>query len=226
MTYRHRVHPRPAAAQPPLRRDAERNRVRILEAARRLIAENGLQVSHDEIAREADVAVGTVYRRYPTKHDLFEALFTDRVHEVVEVARHASEVADPWDGLVGFLTQILELQAADRGLQELLTGTGHQLELAAHARREIAPIVTSLMCRAQDAGVLRADVRQTDIALIPIMVGAVIDGGRGVAPDVWRRALAVVLDGLRAEGFAALPAPPPTPDEFDLILSSRGRPTA
>jgi transcriptional regulator SbtR-like protein len=119
------------------------------------------------------------------------------------------------------MTQILELQADDRGLQELLTGAGHQLEFAAHARQHIAPIVTTLIQCAQDAGVLREDVTQPDIALIPIMVGAVIDGARGVAPDAWRRTLAIVLDGLRPGAPTPLPGAAPTPTEFDSIMRNK-----
>lgn len=84
-------------AQRPLRRDAERNRQRILTAARTLFAEQGLGVSHDQLAAAADVAVGTVYRRFPTKESLIEALFTEEVDDVVAMADAALQIADPWD---------------------------------------------------------------------------------------------------------------------------------
>lgn len=209
--------PTPAARRP-LRRDAERNLRRILAAAGELVAERGLGVSHDEVARAADVAVGTVYRRFPTKEALVEALFTDRVHEVVALARGALDVADPWRALEEFLTRTVELQAADRGLRELTSASGRGTALARYSREQIAPITAELVARAHAAGVLRPDVAQPDIALVPLMVGGVIDAARTVDPDLWRRALAVVLDGLRAGHPAPLPGRPLTPGQFDELL--------
>src|SRR5499425_2315450 len=84
----------------PLRRDAERNRQRILKAASEVFNERGLEVSLDEIARHAGVGVGTVYRRFRTKEELVEALFIDRIEEVAALAEEAAEVPDPWSGLV------------------------------------------------------------------------------------------------------------------------------
>ena len=204
----------------PLRRDAERNRQRILDAARVLVAEHGLAVSHDQIARAADVAVGTVYRRFPTKESLITALFTDRVEEVVDLAHDALEIEDPWEALTSFMTGTLELQAEERGLRELSWGTGQGTALAGHSRTRIAPVVTELVARAHAAGVLRPDAGQPDLALVPLMVGAVIDATRDIDPQQWRRALAVVLDGLRAQHAPPLPGRPSTPEEYDRILSA------
>lgn len=202
----------------PLRRDAERNRLRILDAARALVAEKGLSVGYEEIARAADVAIGTVYNRFPAKADLVDALFRDQVDEVVELAVRARDVEDPWDAFVVFMTGTLELQAGNRGLRELVAGTSDALDLAAHARRSIAPLAQQIVDEAQRAGVLRDDVGVPDVSLIPIMVGAVVDSARRVDPELWRRALALLLDGLRADAATPLPGPAPGPDEFTRIL--------
>src|SRR5690349_16311301 len=110
----------PTRAERPLRRDAERNRQRILTAAADAFAEGGLAVTMDEIARRAGVGVGTVYRRFPDKELLVEALFEQRVDELVVLAQAARDDPDPFAGLVRFFETFLALQAADRGLKEVV----------------------------------------------------------------------------------------------------------
>ncbi len=190
----------------PLRKDAERNRRRIIEAAREVFAEGGLTASLDDIADHAGVGVGTVYRRFPDKDQLIEALFETRIADMEDVARQALAVEDPWDGLVHFLTRANELQAADRGLKEALTGGAEGCTRVARARARISPLVQELLQRAQTAGAVRADVAFSDLALLQIAVGAVADATREVAPDTWRRVLALALDGLRSAD-ASMPSP-------------------
>jgi AcrR family transcriptional regulator len=110
-----------APTERPLRKDAERNRLRILEAAGELFAERGLGVTLDDIARHAGVGVGTVYRRFADKELLIDALFEQRMELMCSIAAEALELQDPWDGFVYFFEQGSELQARDRGLKELLT---------------------------------------------------------------------------------------------------------
>src|SRR2546422_2244482 len=131
----------------PLRRDAERNRQRILEAARELFAERGLGVTLNDIAHEAGVGVGTVYRRFPDKEQLIDALFEARIGEIADAARAAADHPDPWEGLVGFLTRAQELQSEDRGLKEIVLGGVRGAERAAGARSLIAPLVGRLLQR-------------------------------------------------------------------------------
>jgi AcrR family transcriptional regulator len=203
----------------PLRRDAERNRQRILTAAAGLIAEHGLAVSHDQIAQAAEVAVGTVYRRFPDKSSLVDALFTDQVEAVVASARAALRIADPWTALTTFMTDILQMQAANRGLRELSSGSAHGLALASHARTQIAPVVTELLARAREARVVRGDVTEQDLALVPVMIGAVIHSARAVDPQLWRRTLAILLDGLRATNDNPLPGTPLDSAQLARIIS-------
>ncbi len=205
----------------PLRRDAERNRQRILAAAASLIAERGLGVSHDEIARSAEVAVGTVYRRFPDKSSLIEALFGHQVEAVVASAHAALDIVDPWAALETFLTDILQMQARSRGLRELSSGSPHGVALAAHARARIAPVVTELLARAHAAGVVRRDLTEPDLALVPVMIGAVMHSARGVDPELWRRTLMIVLDGLRSVRGDPLPGAPPDMAQLAHIIGGR-----
>ena len=203
----------------PLRRDAERNRRRVLDAAGELFAEQGLHVTLDAVAQRAGVGVGTVYRRFPDKEDLIDALFEDRLDEVAAVAEEALRHDDAWTGLVRFLERSLELHAHDRGLKELLFTSARGRDRVASARERIKPLVSRLVDRAQAAGALRADVQTTDLAVLQLMVTSVMEYAGETVPEVWRRCLAVVLDGLRAgPATAALPAPALTDDEFEATM--------
>jgi AcrR family transcriptional regulator len=214
--------PVPESALPierPLRRDAERNRQRILDAARVVFAERGLSGSHDDIAREAGVGVGTVYRRFPDKEQLIDALFEERVEEIADVARAAAENPDPWEGLVGFLMRAQELQSKDRGLKEIVLGGARGTERAIAARSLIAPLVAQILQRAKDAGAVRSDVEISDFPLIQLAIGTIAESSRDIAPDVWRRMMTLVLDGLRAEhAKGKLPAPAPDEEQVDAVM--------
>lgn len=200
----------------PLRRDAERNRQRILTAAADAFAEGGLAVTMDEVARRAGVGVGTVYRRFPDKELLVEALFEQRIDELVALAQAARDDPDPFAGLVRFFETFLAVQAADRGLKDVVLGSARGAGRAARARDRIGPIVDELLARACAAGDVRPDVAASDLALIHFMLGAVIDFTHDVAPEAWRRVLALVLDGLRPRRDAPTPLPAPPLGEREL----------
>src|SRR4051794_23684941 len=109
----------------PLRKDAERNRLRILDAAGTVFAERGLGVTLDDIARAAGVGVGTVYRRFPDKGSLIDALFARRMESMCDIADEALEIPDAWEALVFYFEKASQLQARDRGLKELLSCSTH-----------------------------------------------------------------------------------------------------
>ncbi len=204
----------------PLRRDAERNRQRVLEAASEVFTERGLDVSLDEVARHAGVGVGTVYRRFGTKEDLVEALFMDRIEEVATLAEEAAEAADPWSGLVCFMEQMTAMLAGDRGLRQMLMFATYGRDKVWYARQRNAPLVTRLVERAQAAGQLRSDLRQTDIPFIVFVLTEAAQLARQVSPEIWRRYLALVLDGLRPEreGVTPLPVPALRPEELEMAM--------
>lgn len=181
----------------PLRKDAERNRQLLLTTARELIAERGLAVTHEDIARAADVGKGTVYRRFPSQQDLVDALFAEHIDAVVALAERACAVASPWDGISGFMHASLALQADDRGLRELLRGARQGSHLVADARARITPLIAELVVRAQRAAQVTEDITPGDFELVELMVTGVMDAARTVRPELWRRALALALAGLR-----------------------------
>jgi AcrR family transcriptional regulator len=181
----------------PLRADAERNRQRLLAAAKEVFATRGLDVTLDDIARHAGVGTGTAYRRFPNKDALIEALMADRIGELAAIAEACLEDPDPWRGLAGYFERALALQASDRGLKDVLFSPGRGRDRVAHARRSLAPIVTRLVRRAVDAGVVRGDIATSDVPVINFMLNTVVDFGRDVEPELYRRYLTIVLDGLR-----------------------------
>jgi AcrR family transcriptional regulator len=205
----------------PLRRDAERNRQRIVDTAGVLFAERGLGVSLDEIARHAGVGVGTVYRRFPDKEQLIDALFEDRLAEILRAATDSAEMSDPWEALAHFLERSMELQAKDRGLKELLIGTSTAHARIERAREQIRPIVTALLDRAQQAGAVREDIGVPDLMLLQHAIGESADYTREVAPEAWRRLLSIALDGLRPDRRRPTPMPVPPLSEEQVVCSMR-----
>jgi AcrR family transcriptional regulator len=205
----------------PLRRDAERNRQRILDAAGTLFAERGLNVSLDEIARHAGVGVGTVYRRFPDKEQLIDALFEKRLGEILAAATNSLETSDPWEALVSFLERSMELQVKDRGLKELLLETSTAHARIEQGRQAIEPIVATILGRAQEAGVVRDDIIVSDLLLLQHAIGEAAEYTREVAPEVWRRVMSIALDGLRPDRRRPSPMPVPPLDEEQVVCSMR-----
>jgi AcrR family transcriptional regulator len=147
----------------PLRADAARNRARVLQVAYETFAEEGAAVPIDEIARRAGVGAGTVYRHFPTKESLFQAIVADRLSQVIERAR-AQTAADPGEGLYAFLFHMAEQGATDLGLTEAFAGIGFDLtEALPEAEREFTGIMADLLAQAQRAGTVRSDVDTDDI---------------------------------------------------------------
>jgi len=201
----------------PLRRDAERNRQRILEAAAEVFNERGLDVSLDEIARHAGVGVGTVYRRFRTKEELVEALFMDRLGQVATIAEQALAAPDPWSGLASFMERMAEVMTGDLGLQQILMFATYGRDLVAVAREHNAPLVERLVERAQAAGQLRGDLKQTDIVFIVFVLTEAARLAQAASPAIWRRYLTLILDGMRPgrEDVTPLPVPALLPGEME-----------
>ena len=198
-----------SASNRPQRRDARRNRQRIVDAVRQLVTDRGLGVSHEQIAEAADLAVGTVYRHFPDRNVLIQEALTGHVDAVVAHALAAEAIEDPWEALVAFMQTGMESRVQNQGLHELVMAAGGGLELAVQSRRRIAPVAARIVARCHEAGVLRPDVTVYDLAMVPMMIGALGHSARTVDPGLWRRHLMIMLDGFRHRG-APLPGRPPT----------------
>jgi AcrR family transcriptional regulator len=183
----------------PMRKDAARNRALLITAAREVFARRGLEASLDEVARHAGVGIGTAYRHFSNKFELAEAIMHNAIQEIVAAAVRATDVEDPWQALVFFLEDILEVQTKDRGLREVMMGvhTEHQFREAFDL---LGQPVASILQRAQRAGAVRADVTPTDLGCILTMLCEISDLAGDTAPNLWRRYFPPLLAGLRAGG--------------------------
>ena len=208
----------------PLRADAERNRARILAAAAEVFAERGLDVSLDEIAAHAGVGVGTVYRRFPDKDALIDALFEDKIDRAVALADEALEIEDPWEGFTTFMRGMCRMQAGDRGFKDALLARDRGRERVAGARERIAPRAMQLLTRAQEAGAVRSDLGAFDVPMLNLCVSLIADRTRDVAPDYWERVLTIVIDGISAKGPATpMPVEPLDGETFTSAMASARR---
>ena len=201
------------------RKDAVRNRDRLVAAAREVFAEHGFGATLDDIARHAGVGVATAYRHFPNKKAIAAEVLTDATEAIAADARRALDIEDPWAALVGFFEATGARQAADRGLYQTLTGQGDAAEQA-RIWPEIIASVTALFGRAARAGVLRADAVPQDIAAITVMLGPAYVMSREISPDLWRRYLHLMLDGLRATDRPPLAVPPPPLAAVDTIINA------
>jgi AcrR family transcriptional regulator len=188
----------PGVEDRPLRADALRNRGRILEAAEVVFASEGIEAPVDVIAEKAGVGVGTLYRHFPTKEKLCEAILIDRLRGLTEDARAQADAADPAAAFFGFLEHFVELGASKRDLIAAVMGAGLDFEeAAADVKEDLREAVGVLMRRAQEAGAVRADVTP---AAVVSLIGATCQaaGHTDDAPSI--DLLAIVCDGLRAQG--------------------------
>jgi AcrR family transcriptional regulator len=180
-------------AQRPKRADARRNYEKLLAAAAEAFTENGTAASLEDIARRAQVGIGTLYRHFPTRQELLEAVYVD---EVEEMSRAASDLTDlePWDALVTWLHQFVRYAATKRALaDEMMRTIDQDAEVFVACRTAITAAGDMLLRRAQEAGVVRPDTNFTDVGR---MVGG-IAAIRTADPGQIERILDVALDGLR-----------------------------
>jgi AcrR family transcriptional regulator len=213
--------PAPPARDVPLRADAARNRQAIIDSARELYGQRGLDVPFDEIARAARVGNATLYRHFPSRCALVAAVFADTLRRVSEAAARALDNADPWDGFAGHVRFLCQLQATDRGLADLLTtavvGAPELEALRASAYQDFVRIAQ----RAKASGALRADFVPEDLVLLLMANAGLVHRTADTAPNAWSRFIDLALDGLRTA--AATPAArSPDPAAVRRAMRSRG----
>jgi AcrR family transcriptional regulator len=185
--------PRPRAEpsrdpEPKLRADARRNREKVLGAARDAFAESGYDVPLDEIAARAGVGAGTVYRHFPSKEALFEAVTAARLEDLIADAQHRAATAEPGPAFFGFLHRLAGEAAAKRDLPDAIAVPG-ALQDAMRAS------VAQLLRRAQDAGAVRPGVTAAD--LIILLKGMLASLQQAPDPALHDRVVAIISDGLR-----------------------------
>jgi AcrR family transcriptional regulator len=215
-----------AATGSGLRSDAERNRCRIIAAARRLYAAEGINASMASVAREAKVGVATLFRRFPTRDDLVAAVFADRMDAYAAAVGSALADPDPWHGFTGFVETVCAMQAADRGFADLLTLTFPAAKALEDRRAEAYRGFTELIDRAKAAGRLRPDFSPEDLIILLIANAGVIAVTAEAAPDAWRRLVGYMVQAFAAGGRSAdaLPDPPAAGAIYRAMLRLRESP--
>jgi AcrR family transcriptional regulator len=203
---------RPAAEQPrlALRADAQRNRERIIVAAREVFGQRGLDVPVEDIARHAGVGVATLYRRFPTRADLMAGAFEAKMAAYADAVGSALAEPDPWAGFCGYIERVCTMQAQDRGFANVLTMTFPTARQFEAERDRAYHGFGELIRRAQAVGRLRADFVGEDLAMLLMASAGVIAGTADAAPDTWRRFAAYMIQAFSARNTEPLP-PPPTP---------------
>ncbi|MEV4016075.1 TetR family transcriptional regulator [Nonomuraea angiospora] len=199
--------------EPGLRADAERNRERILAAARRLYASQGLGVSMACIAREAGVGKATLSRRFATPEELINAVFADRMDAYAAAVAQALADPDPWHGFTGYIEAVCAMQAADRGFADVLAMTFPAAKALEARRAEAYNGFLELIARAQAAGHLRADFTSEDLVILLMANAGVVAATQDAAPGAWRRLVGQMLRAYAAPGAALPPleqSPAPT----------------
>lgn len=196
---------KPAPIERALRSDARRNRVAVINAAKELFADLGLDAQMPDVARRAKVGVGTVYRHFPTKDDLIAALVAERFERLAQKAAEGLDEDDAWEGISGLIRFAAQIQADDRGLCEVMGSRPDMMDAAARAVG-LPELCERLVERAQRTGQLRGDLSAEDIPMIACGLGRITQATVGPATGRWPRLVEIVLDGLRAPGSQKLPA--------------------
>ncbi len=204
-----------------LRSDARRNRERLVAGARELFAAKGVDVPVEEITRHAGLGMGTLYRHFPTKEELVDAVLENSFSEIVRAAEEAATSEDAWAGFTGFLERALAHHAANRGLKDILANRQHGAKRAEAMRARIRPLLRRMIERAQTQGTLRRDFAPEDLPLVFSTIDRVIEATADVAPDYWRRYLGFLLDGLRANSATPLPRQPLTRAQLARVTKRR-----
>jgi AcrR family transcriptional regulator len=184
--------PTHAPFQRPLRADARRNHEKLVAAARDVFTEQGASASLEAVAERAGVGIGTLYRRFPTRQTLLEAVYADEVDAMARAARELAHLP-PWDALAEWFHQYVGFAATKRALMDAMLEAGPGSDVLIACRTALAQAGDDLITRAQAAGVVRPDVEFMDVGRMVSQIA--------VAPNAdaeqKNRMLGIVLDGLR-----------------------------
>jgi AcrR family transcriptional regulator len=186
------------AGTKPMRADAVRNRARILEAAERVFALEGPEVPIDDVAREAGLGVGTIYRHFPTKEDLYEAVFISRVESFMLQAVALADADDPVTAFFEFLRNYIASTAMNKALHDSLVDAGIDMRATAASLKDaLYDALAVLLKRAQAAGAVRDDIGIEDLKIA--VSGVYLGIARGQADGATgERAIEILFDGLRS----------------------------
>ncbi len=194
----------------PRRRGTVERRDKLVAAARREFASRGVEASLEKIARDAGVAIGTLYRHFPTRMDLLMAALEPQLEDFFGGAEKALAIEDPWEGFVHYLENLFRVQAGERGFNDFLSRRFPGSPDAERIHDQVCRQIDDVLIRAQKAGKVRSDIALADVVNLIWSNGRMIDATSAAAPNAWRRHLALMLDAYRAERAHPIQEPPMT----------------
>jgi AcrR family transcriptional regulator len=196
------------------RSDSVRNREKLLASARALLAAEGLNAPMDKIATAAGVGAGTLYRHFPTRVQLWEAVLEEPLREQLAVVQRAVANPDRWAGVADFIVSACALEAESEGYLDLMTTRYDDAPKLFALRTKIQREITRLFARARKEGAIRPDFATEDLIFIMLSNSRVAQVTRSIAPDAWRRNVDFLLDAMRPERAHPLSRPPMTPAQI------------
>lgn len=207
-----------SAAESGLRADAARNREKLLDAAREVFTEQGLDASMRQIARHAGVSEPTLRRRFPHREELVAEAFQDKIAAYADAAETALADADSWNGFAGLVRTLARMQLSDRGFADVLTMTFPHAMRAEEQRLRAYSAITLLVERAKAADVLRPDFSPEDLVLLLMAHAGVVAASGSIAEPLSDRVLAYFLDAFAAPGRSELPPAPSVAATYRALL--------
>jgi AcrR family transcriptional regulator len=209
----------PADGPVSLRQDAERNRRLLVQAATEVFSEQGLDASLIEVARRAGVGNATLYRRFPTRADLHAAVYAEAQETFHQLGRQALLIEDGWAALSSYLERCCEFTATNRAFSDLMMTSAPGTHSPVEGWERAEETLTALVERAHRCGALHPDVTYEDVLIALYSVQLMVPAAAAIAPQAWRRQLALTLNGLRSDHPATLPTPALTRDQIKPISS-------
>jgi len=209
------------AARPAMRADAARNREKVLESADRLFTTAGLKTQMDEVAELAGVGVGTVYRHFPTKENLIEAVVARIFESLLQEAEAALKDPDPGAAFRNFFTNMAEIQGRHRAFAEEMAAEIGMPVKAARLKKALHQTITKLVSQAQADGAIRNDIGPADIAMLLSGIAHAVEIGVDFEPDLRQRYINIILDGLRPLNTSPLPGRPMSYDDLQRLKKRR-----
>jgi len=200
-----------------LRQDAERNRKLLVEAATEVFSEQGLDASLIEVARRAGVGNATLYRRFPTRADLHAAVYAEAQETFHQFGQQSLLLDDGWTALASYLERCCEFTSTNRAFADLMMTSAPGTHSPVDGWERAEETLRELVQRAHRDGVLHRDISYEDVLIALYSVQLMIPAAAAIAPQAWRRQLALTLNGLRSDAPAALPTPALTPDQLKPI---------
>ncbi len=217
--------PQPMDERRTMRADAERNRRRLLDAATQMFCERGLDVGVGEIAQEAGVGRGTLFRNFPSKEHLIAAIVVERMHESISRGRVALEAPDAGQALFDLIEQSVGRSQTDRALFDGIGETWLANDEIGQVHAELVEVLDALVRRAQEAGAVRTDVSAVDVLMMVKGVCEAVSSFQHVNPDVALRQLDLVRSAISAPGAAhPLRGQPPRLEDLEKVKRPAVRP--